>query len=136
MVKHRPARLSEPELRAAATQPLTLEELLLGAGCVLPPLAWALQFALSYGLVYPALHAQSKSALHGVAVAAAVVCAAGSALGWRGVRRSRLGSFIDAAQRDRTYFMGVSACVLGGFFVLAIAAQSAATGVLSLGGHP
>jgi hypothetical protein len=136
MVKHPPSRLSEPELRQAAPQPLARDELWLCGGFLTAPLAWALHFVLSYGLVYPAERWQSKAVLHCVALAAALACGSCILLGWIGLRRSRDKAFVDSAQRDRTRFLSMGACLLGAFFLLAIAAQSIVVGVLSLEGHP
>jgi hypothetical protein len=136
MAKHRPSRLSEPELRQAAPQPLATEDVWLSAGVLLAPLGWALHFAVSYGLVYPAERWQSKAALHWLALAAALACLGSIALGWRGLRRSHLGAMLDNAQRERTRFLATCACLAGGFFLLAVAAQSVVAVMLPLGAHP
>jgi hypothetical protein len=136
MANHRPSRLSEPELRQAAPHPLALEDVLLCASVLLAPLAWALHFAISYGLVYPAERWQSKAPLHWLALAAALACLGSIVLGWRGLQRSQRGPMLDNAQRERTRFLATCGCLAGCFFLLAVAAQSVPALLLPLRGHP
>jgi hypothetical protein len=136
MAKSRPSRLSEPELRQAASRPPALEDVLLSASVLLAPLGWALHFAVNYGLVYPAERWQSKAALHWVALAAALACLGSIALGWRGLRRSHLGPMLDNTQRERTRFLATCGCLAGCFFLLAVVAQSVPAVMLPLRGHP
>jgi len=131
-----PAPSVETELREAAPQPFAREDVRLCVGLLLAPIAWAVHFALSYGLVYPAERWQSKAALHAVALVAALLCLTSLALGLRGLRRSHLGAARNAAQRERSLFLAVGACLAGVFFVLAVAAQSVPAFMLELGRRP
>lgn len=126
----------EAELRQAAPRPFVRENLLLGLGLLLAPVAWAVHFALSYGLVYPAERWQSKAALHWVALLAALLCLSSVGLGWRGLRHSHLGGAMNAAERERSRFLSAGACVAGIFFLLAVAAQCVPAFMLELGRRP
>lgn len=132
MVNDRPERLSKQEHRAAAPRPLRGHELWLPLAMLAAPGAWALHFALSYGLVYPAQRWQSKTALHVVSLLSVASCVACIALGWRGLRRVGLGGVPDGKHSERTRFLAVSTCVLGAFFLLASLAQLVPELLLSL----
>jgi hypothetical protein len=136
MVSRRHPNLSDQELQQAAPHRIKTEDALLCSGLLLAPIAWAVHFALSYGLVYPAARWQSKASLHLVALAAGLFALASIALGWRGLRNSRRGSAVDEAQRDRTRFLASCACLAGAFFLIAILAQTVPVAMLSLGGRP
>lgn len=132
MVKHRPSHLDEQELRQAAPAPLSLEETLLSFGLLAAPVAWALHLAVSYGLVSPAERWQSKAPLHFVSLFAVVLASFSVVVGLWGLRRARSAAG-DPALRDRTRFMATCACLAGGFFLLAIVAQSVPVFMLALG---
>jgi hypothetical protein len=136
MANHPPSGLSEPELRQASAHPVAVEDVLLSASVLMAPLGWALHFAVSYGLIYPAEDWQSKAALHWVTFAATLACTGSIALGWRSLRRSHLGPMLDNAQRERTRFLATCGCLAGLFFLLAVAAQSVPAVMLPLRGHP
>lgn len=130
MVSERPKRLSEQEHRAAAPEPIDRHEIWLPLAVLAAPVVWSLHFALSYGLVYPAMRWQSKAVLHLVSLLSVIVCVACIGLGWRGLRR--LEPHDATNQDERARFLAVSACALGAFFVLASLAQVVPALVLSL----
>lgn len=132
-MSEKPERLSEAELQQAAPHPLAPEEAWLPIALLAAPVAWSVHLALSYGLVYPAERWQSKALLHVVGLASALCSLSSVALGWRGLRRSRLGGMLDRAQRERARFLCSCACVLGLFFLLATLAQSIPVFMLTLG---
>ena len=131
MVSNQPSRLSEPELRRAAPQALTGEEVLLGGAVLIAPIAWALHLVLSYGLIYPAERWQSKLVLYGASVLGASASLISVLLGSRKLRRAQRDG--TEAERERSRFLGACACGLGIFFVLAILAQTAPSIMLPLG---
>jgi len=135
MVEHRPSRLDQGELRRAAPAPLTLEETLLGAGLVSAPIAWALHLVLSYGFVYPAERWGSKAPFHLTSLLAILLASFSVVVGAWGLRRARSGASVDPALSERTRFLARCACLAGGFFLLAIVAQSLPAFLLPLKRH-
>jgi hypothetical protein len=135
MVKERPSRLDEGEHRQAAPAPLSLEEALLSAGLVAAPIAWALHLVVSYGLIYPAERWQSKTPLHLTSLLSLLPALFSILVGLWGLRRARRAAQGDPAQRERMRFMAICSCLGGGFFVLAIIAQSVPVFMLALGSH-
>jgi hypothetical protein len=133
MVKHRPPGLDLAELRQALPQPLDRHTWRLGVALLMPPIAWSVHFALSYGLVYPALDSNSKTALHVVSLGSAILSAAGVMLGWSSLR-SPPGA--PSAERERSRFLALCACALGTFFFVATLAQAVPAFMQSLSGRP
>lgn len=134
MVKERPSRLDEGEHQQVAPAPLSLEETLLSAGLIAAPIAWALHLVVSYGLIYPAERWQSKTPLHLTSLLSLLPALFSIAVGLWGLRRARRADG-DPAQRARARFMAICSCLGGGFFVLAIVAQSVPVFMLALGSH-
>jgi len=135
MVKTQSERLSNRELAAAAPRRHSGEELLLGAALLAPPLAWSLDLALSYGLVYPAFDWQSKSVIHGVSLLAGILSLAGAGLGARALWKASIDGAADAPHTERRRFLAICACAGGIFFLLAVIAQSVPALMLPLGKH-
>jgi hypothetical protein len=135
MVKPKGGLVSEGELTAAQPRRLSSEEVLLGAAVLLPPVAWSLDLALCYGLVYPAFDWQSKISIHAVSALAGAVSIAGAALGLRALRRAGGDRGDESEQQARVRFLAICAFAGGVLFLLAIAAQSVPAFMLPLGKH-
>ncbi|HYP87722.1 MAG TPA: hypothetical protein VEQ59_06205 [Polyangiaceae bacterium] len=123
--------MSEPELRRAAPQELTAEEVRLGGAVLIAPIAWALHLVLSYGLIYPAERWQSKAVLFVVSLLGGLAALVSLLLGYRKLKRANREG--PDATRERSRFLGTCACGLGIFFLLAIVAQTVPSILLPLG---
>ena len=135
MVGRKPRCLSDSEQQKAAPRPVRYEEVLLNTALLVPPIAWSIHLALTYGLVYPAQDWQSKSALHAVTLASFALSMGSVAVGAWAFRPQRRGR-VEAARRARQRFLALAACLSGIFFCLATLAQSVPLLMLPLGAGP
>jgi len=134
-VKPQDGRVSERELTAAAPRRPSAEEMLLGAAVLLPPVAWSLDLAVCYGLVYPAFDWQSKVSIYAVSALAGSLSVCGAALGLRAFLRASRDRTDESARSDRVRFLAICAFAGGVLFFLAIVAQSVPALMLPLGKH-
>jgi hypothetical protein len=134
MVSERPERLSEPEHEQARARPISRQETLLGFALLGPPISWAIQLALSYGLVYRAQRWQSKAPLYLVAVLAALPAIFAIVVGLRCLLRRAPSTGSEPVERQR--FMAACACLAGAFFFLAVLAQGVPVLMLGLEDRP
>jgi len=130
------SRLSNAEKEQAAPHPISRDEVLSSVAVLAPPVSWALNLSVSYGLVYPAADAQSKVVLYAVQTLAMLLSLAAVVLGFRGLGRVRGDNAMSEGERGRVRFLSICGCVAGGFFILAIAAQTIVVLLLPLTGHP
>ncbi len=104
---------------------------LLVYGVVGPLLAWALHFALVWGLAFPTLRHESRVVLYGLSIACVSLTAQGTWLGFSELHRQ---SGLSASRvRATMEFFAKSALVLGTFFTLVILAQTLPFIFLGLG---
>jgi hypothetical protein len=132
MVSDSQAHVSEDEERQTAPHPISGEHTLLATGLLGPPIAWSVQLALSYGLVYPAERLHDKTWLLASALIGGLPALASIVIGLRGLQRAKPAAEPSPTQGSLR-FLAVCACVQGIFFVLATFALVLPVLLLDLG---
>lgn len=97
--------------------------LTLWAGLLLPPIAWALNLSVNYGLATLACDGAWAVGLHLSTLVSIALAAAGGLIAWSLWKRLAAISSQDGTRAARSRFMALSGLLLSVFFGLAIVAQ-------------